>query len=159
MATEKKEIKSLKSDETVYVAFQNRSPRNVTLYWHDYSGKLVRYAVIKSGGIYSIDTFVTHPWSVSDSKTGDRLFVDNQFVFFPKVQPQEGDEPRYDRFFIELPVYPLLIRCLQVIRKKIPKNEMDRLHIPDNLKHALKYVPDLKCSTYERFSIIDHDQS
>jgi len=102
MAT-KGNIKSQKSEEASYVAFENRSPRTVTLYWHDYTGKLVRYAIIKPGGLYKIDTFVTHPWSSSDSESGDRHLIHNQFVFYPPSQEQNDEVPRYENVYIDLP--------------------------------------------------------
>jgi hypothetical protein len=102
MAT-KGNIKSQKSEEASYVAFENRSPRTVTLYWHDYTGKLVRYAIIKPGGLYKIDTFVTHPWSSSDSESGDRHLIHNQFVFYPPPQEQNDEVPRYEHVYIDLP--------------------------------------------------------
>lgn len=148
-------IKSLKSEETSYVEFENRSPRDVTLYWHDYSGKLVRYAKIKQGALYRIDTFVTHPWSAADCTSGDRHLIDNHFVFYPRPQVQDGEVPQFEKVFIDLPVYPLWIRCLQVVRKKIRVNDVDNLQIPDNLRHALKCVPNLKCSTYSDFMVVN----
>ena len=154
MAT-KGNIKSQKSEEASYVAFENRSPRTVTLYWHDYTGKLVRYAIIKPGGLYKIDTFVTHPWSSSDSESGDRHLIHNQFVFYPPSQEQNDEVPRYENVYIDLPVYPLWIRCLQTLRKTCTTTDVDSLQIPENLKHALKFVPDIKFSTYSHFLTVN----
>ncbi|XP_063398474.1 von Hippel-Lindau disease tumor suppressor-like [Mytilus trossulus] len=153
MAT-KSEIKSLNHDERSHVAFKNRSCRRATLFWHNYEGNLIRYAIIEPEGVHRMNTYVTHPWSVSDSESGDRLLVDNNFVFYPRSQGEEQGS-NYERICIDLPVYPLWIRCLQVLRKTIPKDTIDSLQIPNNLKHALNYAPDIHFTDYTNFCTVN----
>jgi hypothetical protein len=98
------EIRSLNHDERSYVNFVNRSPRKVTLFWHDYAGTLVRYAVISPGGKHKMDTYVTHPWSVTDSQSGDTLKIDNELVFYPRLpEDREDDDVIYEKIYIDLP--------------------------------------------------------
>ena len=97
-----REIKSISHDEHSYVAFENRSPRRVALFWHNYEGKLVRYAVIEPGAVHRMNTYVTHPWSATDSNSGDKQLIDGQYVFYPRSQDQV-DDVRYDRIYIDLP--------------------------------------------------------
>lgn len=88
---ENKEIKSLNHDIQSYVTFYNRTIRKVAIMWHDYEGKLVRYAIILPGAVHHMHTYVTHPWSAVDSDTGDRLLIDKNFVFYPRTQNQEDE--------------------------------------------------------------------
>jgi hypothetical protein len=60
-----------------------------------------------------------------------------------------------DLFYIFISVYPLWIRCLQTLRKTCTTTDVDSLQIPESLKHALKFVPDLKFSTYSHFLTVN----
>ena len=65
---EKKGIKSLDSSIPAALKIVNRSKQTVKLYWINYQGKRELYATLPPGGSYDSDTFLTHPWLVTDEK-------------------------------------------------------------------------------------------
>lgn len=92
-----------------------------------------------------MNTYVTHPWSVIDIDSGDFLKIDNQLVFYPRSQKDD----------VVVSVYTLLVRCLQVLRSSISREDIDSLNIPVNLRHALKFVPEIKYTNYAHFQIVE----
>lgn len=99
-----KQHNSLNAIRDVSLEIFNHSPRKVTLYWHNYTGELVRYATLQPRAVYNITTFETHPWSAADCDTGDRLLIDNEFVFYPRQsEPHENEGTTVSRVQICLP--------------------------------------------------------
>jgi hypothetical protein len=38
------------------------------VYWLDYDGKRIPYGAIGKGEVFSTQTYVTHPWLITDAK-------------------------------------------------------------------------------------------
>jgi von Hippel-Lindau disease tumor supressor len=113
MAEEKKEyreVRSLNNDITTYVRFKNRCDRQATLYWFNFQGNLVRYAILKKGEYIDMITYVTHPWCAKEVVSNDRLVINKESVYYPT----EGEEEVYKLVLIDLPgmyrplKYPIL---------------------------------------------------
>jgi hypothetical protein len=65
---EEKGIKSLSADIPAPILLINKSRQTVKLFWIDYKGKRKLQATLEPGERYDSDTFVTHPWLVTDAK-------------------------------------------------------------------------------------------
>jgi hypothetical protein len=59
-------IKSADSNKSTKVQFKNESKSRVRVFWLNYEGKREHYSDIAPGRSYSQDTFMTHPWVVTD---------------------------------------------------------------------------------------------
>ena len=59
--------KSLEARAPAVVWFTNNRPSSIRLYWIDYSGNRKLYTTINSGQTHTQQTFLTHPWVVTDS--------------------------------------------------------------------------------------------
>ena len=77
-------IKSVCADILSLVTFISRTRRRIAVYWIDYNGERVRYAVLNYSEQLQITTYVTHPWIFRDADTGDVLVTSRgDDVFFP----------------------------------------------------------------------------
>jgi len=94
---------SLNSLVKTQVTFFNRCHRRAALYWYDFKGKLVRYAILGKGENMIMDTYVTHPWCSRDAVTGDRLLVGGDHVYFPVEPDEDGNDEREIFVYIDLP--------------------------------------------------------
>ena len=65
---DEKGVKSADSDTATEVTFQNQSDVTIKVYWLDYEGKRQYYADVKPGKSYTQDTYMTHPWVVTNVK-------------------------------------------------------------------------------------------
>ena len=64
------------------ITFVNHSKQEVKVYWLDYSGQRVFYKKLKASESYTQDTYMTHPWLITD-------LHDNAWdVYMPTVQPR-----------------------------------------------------------------------
>jgi hypothetical protein len=80
--SKEKGLKSENGNVKTRITFVNRSKQPVKAYWLDYNGERVFYKELKPSESYSLDTFVTHPWLITD-------LHDNAWdVYMPKVQPR-----------------------------------------------------------------------
>ena len=79
--------KSTESKTTYKVVFRNLAESDASVYWIDFRGKPVFYALIKNSKASSvgleIDTFVTHPWIAIDRKQKQLLAINFNRVFRP----------------------------------------------------------------------------
>lgn len=79
---EEKGAKSQAGEVTAQITFINKSGSNVKVFWLNYEGKRILYAELKDGESYNVDTYLTHPWLITDQD-------DNAWhLFLPKEQPQ-----------------------------------------------------------------------
>jgi von Hippel-Lindau disease tumor supressor len=81
---EERGVKSTIGGDTVStsIKFVNKSQQVIKVYWLDYKGRRVLYGTPKPGEALPIQTFLTHPWVITD---GD----DNaQSIYFPDGQPR-----------------------------------------------------------------------
>lgn len=77
--------RSLHDREKCYVRFINNTNKIVEILWIDYSGRYVRYRVIKKGDYIDINTFKTHPFVAKDFITKDMLHIGGQYFYHPKT--------------------------------------------------------------------------
>src|SRR5271167_4674130 len=64
---EVKGIKSINGDVETKIAFTNKSGKTIKVYWLNYEGKRELYQTLKDGEYYEQQTFVTHPWLITDA--------------------------------------------------------------------------------------------
>jgi len=76
------EPRSLASDTHALLTFANRSGQTVNIYWIDFGGNRQLYQTLKSGGTFTQQTYLTHPWLVTDSHGRP------WHVYFAEVQPR-----------------------------------------------------------------------
>jgi hypothetical protein len=62
-------LRSLNSDRSTFVTFVNQHDESVRVYWLNFDGRRVFYRDIEPGESYRQQTFVTHPWVVTNSDT------------------------------------------------------------------------------------------
>ncbi|KAK3101700.1 hypothetical protein FSP39_005641 [Pinctada imbricata] len=133
-------VRSLRHDELSCVKFVNRTGRKASVYWFDYSGKLVRYDVLCPKTTLHMNTFMTHPWCAKDDDTNDTLLIDKKKIYLPtpdtKVD-EHGDALYGKVIYIDIPVYNLVERCEQIIRQFLPDINISSLEIPTTLKTSL----------------------
>ena len=80
--SKEKGLKSENGNVKTRITFVNRSKQPVKAYWLDYNGERVFYKELKPSESYSLDTFLTHPWLITD-------LHDNAWdVYMPTVQPR-----------------------------------------------------------------------
>jgi von Hippel-Lindau disease tumor supressor len=81
---EERGIKSIKGGEDIKtsVNFVNKGQQIVKVYWLDYKGKRVLYKELSFGENIQIQTFLTHPWIITDSNDNAKD------IFFPDSQPR-----------------------------------------------------------------------
>jgi hypothetical protein len=60
-------IKSADSDKETKVQFKNASKSKIKIYWINYDGKREFYSDVNPGRSYVQDTYMTHPWVVTDT--------------------------------------------------------------------------------------------
>jgi hypothetical protein len=74
--------KSISSDTKSQITFINKSGQEVKIYWLDFSGRRVLYTILEANKSYSQQTYLTHPWLVTDGR-------DNTLnIFFADAQPR-----------------------------------------------------------------------
>ena len=66
-ASREKDLRSLRSDASTGLSVRNLTAGTVTVYWLDTAGRRVKYDAIDAGAVWSISTFVTHPWVFTDA--------------------------------------------------------------------------------------------
>ena len=77
-----KDLKSENGDVKTQITFVNHSKQEVKVYWLDYSGQRVFYKKLKPAESYTQDTYMTHPWLITD-------LHDNAWeVYMPTVRPR-----------------------------------------------------------------------
>jgi von Hippel-Lindau disease tumor suppressor protein len=80
--SKEKDLKSENGKVKTRITFVNHSNQGVKVYWLDYSGQRVFYKKLKPSESYSEDTYMTHPWLITD-------LHDNAWdVYMPTVQPR-----------------------------------------------------------------------
>lgn len=75
--------RSLDSQTSTNIRFINRKAFRVKVYWIDFTGKRQHYFDLESDEVRDQQTFVSHPWLVTEA--GDNQPCIN--VFFPNEKP------------------------------------------------------------------------
>ena len=65
---EGKGLQSQNSDVAAKIEFHNTANQTVKIYWIDFAGKRVLYSTLLADEVYAQESFVTHPWLVTDAK-------------------------------------------------------------------------------------------
>jgi hypothetical protein len=58
--------RSLHSDSPESLSFLNASAQPIKIYWLNFKGQRVFYQTLQPGEVYDQETFLTHPWVVTD---------------------------------------------------------------------------------------------
>jgi tetratricopeptide (TPR) repeat protein len=80
--SKQKALKSVNGNVKTQITFVNRSKQGVKVYWLDYSGERVLYRKLKDSESYTQDTYMTHPWLITDLR--DNLWQ----IYMPTLQPR-----------------------------------------------------------------------
>ena len=62
--------RSLRGDEPTRLEFSNKRSGPVKVYWIDYDGRRQHYRDLAPGSSYEQQTFMTHPWVVTEARPG-----------------------------------------------------------------------------------------
>jgi hypothetical protein len=82
---EERNLRSLGTNVSTSIEFRNRGTKVIRIYWLDHSGKRVLYGTIGRDQIHSQQTFITHPWVITD--TADQC----KAIYMPATQRLEID--------------------------------------------------------------------
>ena len=61
-------LRSLEDKVQTSIVFTNKEDQPIRVYWLDYDGKRIPYGTIGKGEVFSTQTYVTHPWLITDAK-------------------------------------------------------------------------------------------
>ncbi|OYX13392.1 MAG: hypothetical protein B7Z15_07450, partial [Rhizobiales bacterium 32-66-8] len=64
---DERSIKSADSATATKVQFKNESKSRIKIYWLNYDGKREHYSDVAPGRSYTQETYMTHPWVVTDT--------------------------------------------------------------------------------------------
>jgi hypothetical protein len=74
--------KSINSNTPALITFVNQSQQTVDIYWIDFGGNRQLYKTLEIGGSLTQQTYLTHPWLVTDA-SGQPWSV-----YLPQAQPR-----------------------------------------------------------------------
>lgn len=60
--------RSVNGTQATRIFFNNESAERVRVYWIDYDGRRTFYSEIDAGASYTQETYMSHPWVVTDSQ-------------------------------------------------------------------------------------------
>jgi VHL beta domain/PAN domain len=66
--SEEAQLHSINAETSTYVTFVNRSDHPIKTYWLNYQGVRTFYNQLMPGQSYRQQTFVTHPWVITDAR-------------------------------------------------------------------------------------------
>jgi hypothetical protein len=80
--SEESQLRSLNANSPTGITFLNQGGHDVRAYWIDYKGARVFYSQLSPGQSYSLNTFLSHPWVITD--TADNCIG----VYMPSPDPK-----------------------------------------------------------------------
>jgi chemotaxis protein histidine kinase CheA len=80
---EQQKVRSRRSKKAAAVTFKNRSGSHRAILWIDFKGIIKDYAALNSGEDFKVDTYVSHPWLITDGP-GNCIHI-----FMPGSGPSE----------------------------------------------------------------------
>jgi hypothetical protein len=80
--SQEKSLRSLSTNIPTSITFTNTTPAIVRIYWLNHNGDRVLYGTLSKGQVLSQQTYITHPWVVTDSS--DRC----EAIYMPTPDPQ-----------------------------------------------------------------------
>jgi hypothetical protein len=63
-------LRSIDSKSKATINFSNNTGRTINVVWIDYEGKRQTYKSLKRGEVYEQQTFVGHPWLITETNGG-----------------------------------------------------------------------------------------
>lgn len=133
-------LRSRESINRAFLQLVNITERTIDVYWIDYQCQLIRYAEIEPNGLVNLNTYRTHPWIFCDQRTGLKMHVNHQEVFWPESWAATRLVTR-TKIEIHYPVQNLKTIALWKIVLHIQSDEqLERLEIPRILLRDLKVI-------------------
>ena len=68
-------LRSLEGATSTNIIFVNQSEITIRTYWLNYEGRRVFYAEVPPGKNYVQQTYVTHPWVITNNRSGDCVAI------------------------------------------------------------------------------------
>lgn len=132
-------IKSTNSLANSFVIFLNETDRIVDVIWVGYQSECFKYRTLNPTDRFAVNTFKTHPWLFRDNKTGERMNVENKYVFWPREFNPDTRPRRRDVIRIHFPMRSLMENTLWKIVECLNQEEqLEEIQIPAFLKEQLK---------------------
>ncbi|XP_063794926.1 von Hippel-Lindau disease tumor suppressor-like [Pseudophryne corroboree] len=132
-------LRSLGSQQKIYIIFCNQSPRTVQPIWVNFKGDPEPYPTLPPGTELRMITYLDHIWVFRDVETDVALTVNNKEIYLPS--PNENGPPAVVN--ISLPVFSLKDRCLQVVRSLVKPEDYRKLEIVASLYEDLENRPNI----------------
>jgi hypothetical protein len=137
--------KSLNADIKTNLKVTNTSEETLKVYWLNYDGKREFYATLKPGESFNSDTFVTHPWLVTDAK--EKAWA----LFYPDAQARVVDVAKP---LVKAVAFPAITPTKEYTKRTIEgfevlihpdvlKNEKEAKEAQDELAAQLKTIQQL----------------
>ncbi len=133
------EPKSIHSDHSTEVNFQNKTRHNVEVLWLDYQGKPVWYNQLPPGNGYRQQTYVTHPWVCVECDSGrfEMMELNKKEVLYPEEKPISGVITEPERTLYELGRMSLRMYLLEAqglrVSQKLNEKQVKQLPLPQRL--------------------------
>jgi hypothetical protein len=133
------EPKSICSDHSTEVNFQNKTRHNVEVLWLDYQGKPVWYNQLPPGKGYRQQTYVTHPWVCVETDSGrfEMMVLNKKEILYPEEKPISGVITEPERTLYELCRMSLRLCLLEAqgssVREKLNEKQVEQLPLPRRL--------------------------
>jgi len=80
---EERNLRSLATSTPTSIVFTNRGDKPIRLYWISHQGKRVLYATLERSQVVSFQTYMTHPWVVTNAAD------ECQAIYMPAPHRQE----------------------------------------------------------------------
>jgi hypothetical protein len=65
---EEKNLHSETTKSPASIGFSNVGTRTLRVYWLDHNGSRVLYGTLENGQVLGLQTYLTHPWVIADTK-------------------------------------------------------------------------------------------
>jgi hypothetical protein len=65
---EEKNLRSEATKSPASIGFSNVGTRTLRVYWLDHNGSRVLYGTLENGQVLGLQTYLTHPWVIADTK-------------------------------------------------------------------------------------------
>ena len=133
------EVKSIHSNHSTEVNFQNKTRHSVEVLWLDYQGQPVWYYHLRPGKGYRQQTYVTHPWVCIESDSGrfEMMEINKKEILYPEEKPIRGVITEPERSLYELCVTNLRQYLLQAqgldYFQKLSEKQVEKLPLPRRL--------------------------
>lgn len=134
-------VRSLESTHRAFIRFTNRTSRPVDIWWRNFEGHRQHYIRLPPGGMYNVNTYLTHPWEFTDGATGENFVINNNIVFrVPNVVARMRYRTTWN---ISVPVRSLRHTALLAVSQRLRYPNMAlELDLPRSLSNELRALVD-----------------